>query len=240
MPKINVYLPDDLAEQVRAAKLPVSAICQAALSDALRHAAAATEAGTAAAADLPGDLAFPVPVTRHFAQAVTLAVRAAGDRRAAEVEPSDLLQGLLHERESVTLKMVESLGVDPAAIQARLDERVPPPDPGAARRRRGKGPALGARARDVLDAAEHEATAGTGRPLITCAHLLLALLAGDGPAGSALRAAGLDGPDARRAVAAMRSGLTYGRATPGTGAPAEAVLADIVERLERIESRLGA
>jgi ATP-dependent Clp protease ATP-binding subunit ClpB len=177
-------------------------------------------------------------VTRHFARAVTLAVRAAADRRATEVEPSDLLQGLLHERESVTLNMVESLGVDPAAIQAELDNRVPPPGESAGRRRRGRSPALGDGARDVLDAAEREA-AGTGRPLITCAHLLLALLAGNGPAGAALRAAGLDGPDTRRAVAAMVSGLTYGRATPAA-APAEAVLADIVERLERIESRLGA
>lgn len=31
MPKINVYLPDDLAEDVRKHELPVSAICQAAL-----------------------------------------------------------------------------------------------------------------------------------------------------------------------------------------------------------------
>ena len=31
MPKINVYLPDDLADEVRKHKLPVSAICQQAL-----------------------------------------------------------------------------------------------------------------------------------------------------------------------------------------------------------------
>jgi hypothetical protein len=31
LPKINVYLPDDLAEQVKARDLPVSAICQNAL-----------------------------------------------------------------------------------------------------------------------------------------------------------------------------------------------------------------
>lgn len=31
MPKINVYLPDDLAAEVRQRALPVSAICQAAL-----------------------------------------------------------------------------------------------------------------------------------------------------------------------------------------------------------------
>jgi post-segregation antitoxin (ccd killing protein) len=32
MPKINVYLPDDLATAVRAANIPVSAVCQKALA----------------------------------------------------------------------------------------------------------------------------------------------------------------------------------------------------------------
>ena len=36
VPKINVYLPEELATSVRAASLPVSAICQAALEQALR------------------------------------------------------------------------------------------------------------------------------------------------------------------------------------------------------------
>ena len=37
MPKINVYLPDDLAEAVRDSGLPVSAVCQRALEDAVRR-----------------------------------------------------------------------------------------------------------------------------------------------------------------------------------------------------------
>jgi len=37
MPKINVYLPDDLADAVRDAGLPVSAICQRALEFAVRR-----------------------------------------------------------------------------------------------------------------------------------------------------------------------------------------------------------
>ena len=43
MPKINVYLPDDLAEAVRTARIPVSAVCQRALEDALQKATAAAE-----------------------------------------------------------------------------------------------------------------------------------------------------------------------------------------------------
>src|SRR4051812_50126838 len=34
-PKINVYLPDDLAAEVKAAGIPVSAVCQQALADAV-------------------------------------------------------------------------------------------------------------------------------------------------------------------------------------------------------------
>src|SRR5579863_8617821 len=37
MPKINVYLPDALASAVKAAGVPVSAVCQAALSDAVER-----------------------------------------------------------------------------------------------------------------------------------------------------------------------------------------------------------
>ena len=38
MPKINVYLPDDLAEAVRSSGVPVSTICQRALEAAVREA----------------------------------------------------------------------------------------------------------------------------------------------------------------------------------------------------------
>ena len=37
MPKINVYLPDDLANAVREAGIPVSPVCQKALAEAVRR-----------------------------------------------------------------------------------------------------------------------------------------------------------------------------------------------------------
>ena len=37
MPKINVYLPDDLAAAVRDAQVPVSAVCQNALERAVEN-----------------------------------------------------------------------------------------------------------------------------------------------------------------------------------------------------------
>jgi post-segregation antitoxin (ccd killing protein) len=37
VPKINVYLPDELAEAVKEAGVPVSAVCQRALEQAVRR-----------------------------------------------------------------------------------------------------------------------------------------------------------------------------------------------------------
>src|ERR1700741_3566636 len=37
MPKVNVYLPDDLAEAVRSANIPISTVCQRALEEAVRE-----------------------------------------------------------------------------------------------------------------------------------------------------------------------------------------------------------
>jgi post-segregation antitoxin (ccd killing protein) len=43
MPKINVYLPDELAEAVKAAGVPVSAVCQRALEEAVKRMTALRE-----------------------------------------------------------------------------------------------------------------------------------------------------------------------------------------------------
>jgi Post-segregation antitoxin CcdA len=44
VPKINVYLPDDLADEVRRHQLPVSAICQQALLEEVKRMEATTAA----------------------------------------------------------------------------------------------------------------------------------------------------------------------------------------------------
>src|SRR4051794_34405465 len=43
MPKINVYLPDELAEAVKATGVPVSAVCQRALEEAVKRMTALRE-----------------------------------------------------------------------------------------------------------------------------------------------------------------------------------------------------
>ena len=58
MPKINVYLPDDLAAAVRDAQIPVSAVCQAALERAVRDVSALRGSDEAPATEEPAYGAF--------------------------------------------------------------------------------------------------------------------------------------------------------------------------------------
>jgi len=46
MPKVNVYLPDDLAERVKQLAVPISATCQQALTQEVRRMEAVAEATT--------------------------------------------------------------------------------------------------------------------------------------------------------------------------------------------------
>ena len=54
MPKINVYLPDELAVAVKEAQVPVSAICQSALERAVRDVQSVRAADQPPAEDRPG------------------------------------------------------------------------------------------------------------------------------------------------------------------------------------------
>jgi hypothetical protein len=54
MPKINVYLPDELAQAVREAQVPVSAICQSALERAVRDMESVRAADEPPSDDRPG------------------------------------------------------------------------------------------------------------------------------------------------------------------------------------------
>ena len=54
MPKINVYLPDDLAAAVRDAHVPVSAVCQNALERAVRDVTSLRATDRPPPADHPG------------------------------------------------------------------------------------------------------------------------------------------------------------------------------------------
>lgn len=123
MPKINVYLPDDLAAAVRAAGLPVSPICQQALAQALRMMEAAQ-----AAIEVIRDPDFDpgkhlrisarvaARMTSRLHEALRLARAAAGP--GEYVETRHLLAGVLDEADNLGARLLEALDVDLAALRA--------------------------------------------------------------------------------------------------------------------------
>src|SRR5215475_3584021 len=96
MPKINVYLPDDLAEAVRAAGIPVSAVCQRALEGAVRRVTAIRE--TASGAVELDVLAQRLPsFTKRTHELIRLATERATGAGAPGVGTGDLLAAIVAE-----------------------------------------------------------------------------------------------------------------------------------------------
>src|SRR5689334_2766776 len=88
MPKINVYLPDELAEAVKEAGLPVSAICQRALEQAVRRVTAIRETSLADLSSADLEERFPL-LTGRTRTVLGLAVeRASSLRSVAGVDAS--------------------------------------------------------------------------------------------------------------------------------------------------------
>src|ERR1700761_1487253 len=220
MPKINVYLPDDLAEAVRESGVPVSAICQRALEASVRRVTAIRQAtlGEVRLDDPAGRLAH---FTANARGAVGLGLRAARASGAAEVGPEHLLAGLVAQPGNLAVTGLTSMEVDPGAVRQALADRgvtvvapgdpaqdaMPGPAPGAAPDEspaaRFSGPAANA-----LELAVTEAV-GLGHNYVGCEHLLLGLAGeSEGAAGALLRDLGADYRPIRRAVAAALAGYT--------------------------------
>jgi len=228
MPKINVYLPDDLADAVRDSGIPVSAICQRALEQAVRR---VTPIRQAVLGDLTdADLAARLPSFTARAVAVLSLARDAG---RPTIGTGDLLEGIRTEGANLALEVLRSMEIDPGQLV------VPHTDePGAG--------GFSTAAVNALELTVAEATA-LGHNYIGCEHLLIGLAAEpDGIAGHALRDLGADARTTRRAVAAALAGYAHLRATKATQPSAEglltavrAELAPLVRRIEALEERLA-
>jgi ATP-dependent Clp protease ATP-binding subunit ClpA len=262
MPKINVYLPDDLAEAVKEAGLPVSAICQATLEQAVRR---LTTIRQLVASDLDIDtLGSRLP--RFTDKALTAFGLAAEQARAAGVPlvgTEHLLGGLLAEGSNLALAVLHAMDIETSAVKAELDRAAVgshPGGPDAARRISGP---LGTALVGAVAAAN-----ALGHNYIGCEHLLLGLISeSDGAGGQILRGLGVDERQARRTVTASLAGIEYwqargqgrgqGAAASGSGlaasgttasgtaatALAEAIkreLQPFADRLASIEQRLSA
>ncbi len=245
MPKINVYLPDDLADAVREAGVPVSAVCQRALEQAVRR---VTMIRATALSDLDGaDLTTRLPhATGRTHTVLRLAAEQARDAGSAVVSTGHLLSGILAEGDNLALRVLGAMEIEPAEVARWLAaERDAEAGAGPDGTRRFSVPAAG-----VLELAATEAT-GFGHNYLGTEHLLLGLVAEpDGTGGRALRAGGVELRPARRAVAAALAGFVHLRAKNQAAAPpadpaalAEVVrreLAPLVARVERLEERVTA
>jgi len=254
MPKINVYLPDDLAEAVREAGVPVSAVCQRALEQAVRRVTAIRETASTTA-----DIAAAVADLSHFTQRTRTAIKLAHEQArtagAAAIGTEHLLGGVLAEGGNLALQVLRALEIEPDRIWSELVRRSPG----------GEGPVeddpalrFDEHAAAALELSVTE-SASLGHNYVGCEHLLLGLISEpDGVAGQILRSLGAEPRLTRRAVGAALAGIVHLRAQgvqsqtpaaaaqPGAGGPAEMLSAAIrreleplVERLDRLEERLS-
>ncbi|MFT4042620.1 MAG: Clp protease N-terminal domain-containing protein [Gordonia sp. (in: high G+C Gram-positive bacteria)] len=224
MPKINVYLPDDLAAEVHKSTLPVSAICQRALREAI------DDLDEAPHYDRPEDLVL----SPHVASMLSLSRVAAGRRGVLEVESEDLLQAMLDENESLVLRGVEHLGFTRRSIQEALDKKVT--------RYESTGipvEEFGASARDVIAAARADA-AESRLGQVNGGHLMWALAtARGGRSREVLDEIGFTAAVDRRVLGLIEIGYSYGRQTRHTPLTVSTELARISARLTEIEKKLG-
>ncbi len=216
-PKINVYLPDDLAAEVKAAGVPVSAICQQALADAV----ALSESEAAAA---PGDDLEHSFTKRAWGMVADARGRATGEPTTVELVAALVASG------GLALAVLESADIDPEDFADELKARHAKDG--------GAGP-LDAALERAVDQAR-----GLGHSYVGTEHVLLALTAGPTRelARRTLGDMGLKHEQALRGVATALSAYSYARESitfAGISAPIRAALEDIRARLVRVEAGLS-
>jgi hypothetical protein len=219
-PKINVYLPDELAAEVKAAGIPVSAVCQQALADAVAH-----SEGDALSADAApgGDLEHSF-TKRAWGMVADARGRATGEPTTVELVAALVASG------GLALAVLESADIDPEDFADELRARNAKDG--------GAGP-LDAALERAVDQAR-----GLGHSYVGTEHVLLALTAGPTRelARRTLGDMGLKHEQALRGVATALSAYSYARESitfAGISAPIRAALEDIRARLVRVEAGLS-
>src|SRR4051812_14824383 len=230
MPKVNVYLPDALAEAVKDAQVPVSAVCQAALEKAVRDVASMRGTEKVPSADQErGAFARFTPRARH---AIVLAQEWAREVPHDHVDTEHLLLGVIDEDANLALKVLASLDIEAADLRAELVASMPP-----ATTRVGGHIPFSPLAKRALELTLTEAQC-LGHNYVGCEHLLLGLLSTeDGLASHVLRRMGLEVRTTRRAVVAALAGVIHAQHPP-LAPMADAGIEQVLRRLDAIEQRL--
>jgi ATP-dependent Clp protease ATP-binding subunit ClpA len=234
MPKVNVYLPDELAAAVKETQIPVSAVCQAALERAVRDVTAARNADDAPPSELPATGLFG-RFTPRAQRVVSLAQQAARDAMHNYVGTEHVLIGILDEGTSVAVKVLAKLEIETEDLRAELRASMGPASDAIPE---GHVPFTPLSKR-ALELTTKEALV-LGHNYIGCEHLLLGLLATDeGLASKVLRRMGVELRTTRQTVVAVLSNFAAQQAEPATTAtPSQATMTKILERLDAIERRL--
>ncbi|MDA0564672.1 ATP-dependent Clp protease ATP-binding subunit [Streptomonospora sp. S1-112] len=248
MPKINVYLPDDLAEAVKETRVPVSAVCQQALGLAVKRITAVREAAALSADELADHLPHATERTRSV---LALALDRARADSAPQVTTAHLLGAVLAEGTNLALHVLKVLEIPPSRIESGLQDT----DPAAESADPHGSVRFSPPAAAALELAASEAV-GLGHNYVGCEHLLLGLVAEpDGAAGRVLRDLGAELRLTRRTVSAALAGYVHLRAqtsapssasAPAPSDPERALAAalqrhlqPLLDRVERLEQRVG-
>ena len=217
-PKINVYLPDDLASEVKASGIPVSAVCQQALADAVAS----------------SQLESPAPQEDGRFTKRAYGVLADAERAAeAAGEPATTVH--------LVAAIIESNGLAVTVLSAA--DLVPEDVVDELRGRARTG--AEAEALDAVAQRAAEQARGLGHSYVGTEHLLLAITAGARSelATRTLREMGMSHERALQGVVTALSAYEYARETltfSGISAPIRAALEDIRSRLARLEERVPA
>lgn len=244
MPKINVYLPEPLASAVKAADVPVSAVCQAALSDAVER-VGRTRKGIAALRDPATPAAILQQIgegtrkrmTPRLVAALGVAALDADGHARTAVSSLDLLRGLLDDDENLAVRLLlaQDADVDALAEATRAGKTDEPglPVPESRDTLLGRLTMPGR----LACAAALEAVVELGHNYVGCEHLLVGLVASEGRARDLLVEHGIQVTALRQAISAAAAGVMIERsksADQNAGA-----VADLTRRLEAIERQLA-
>lgn len=257
VPKINVYVPDELAEAVKEAGIPVSAVCQRALETAVRRVTAIRQAVLTPTSGLSTSNRL-THFTDRARTVVKLAVQEARDQSAREVGTEHLLHGILAEGGNLALQVLAALEIEPEQVQRELERRksaaasesvaatIEPesaaaptadasPDAESGVTVPGEdGLRIGGQAAAALELAVTEATS-LGHNYVGCEHLLLGLIAEpDGAGGQILRGLGAELRLTRRAVGAAIAGYVYLRTQQGQNTAPTPTVTDPMTKLSTL------
>jgi ATP-dependent Clp protease ATP-binding subunit ClpA len=246
MPKINVYLPDDLAAAVRAAGFPVSPVCQEALATAVRKVNRARKAISAIrdpGFDPGQHPALSGSLQSRMTPRLDEVFRLARPADGGPAGTGQLLLAVLEEGRNLGLRLLQAVDIDldelaGALRQADLTEQAVTPDADGPVIDPGPGPDLTRPAWGAV-AIALEAAIELGHNYLGCEHLVLGLTAEtDSAAGRVLRDLGADPAAARKALTSILAGHVHGREAD-TPAGTEA-LGEIMRRLDALEARVAS